>query len=78
MWNDPASGPSSEYVNGSPSSSDAVTGKPMGRPGGVFSGKLRTVEALANAGGSGRFVTLMDTRIVTLSPSGSVARTVTV
>ena len=78
MWNDVASGPSSVYVSTSPSSSAAVTGNPMARPGRVFSGKLRTVEELANAGASGTSVTATDTRITTLSPLGSVARTVTV
>ena len=77
MSNEAASGPSRVYVSGSPSPSVAVTGRPMGRPGGVFSGKLRTVEASANTGGSGTSVTWTATTIVSLAALGSVARTVT-
>ena len=65
------------YVSASRSLSVAVTGKPMGRPGGVSSGKLRAVEESANAGPSGTSRTLMVTWMVALAPLGSDARTVT-
>ena len=77
MSKDALSGPSRVYVSGSSSSSSAVTGRPIGCPGGVFSGKLRTVVELGNAWSSGTSVTLMVTRMVSLAPPGSAARTVT-
>ena len=77
MSNDAASGPSRVYVSWWPSPSVAVTGSPMGRPGGVFSGKLRVVEEAGNAGASGTSVTLTVTSMAALTPFGSVARTVT-
>ena len=77
MSNDAASGPARVYASASPSPSTAVTGSPMGRPGGVFSGKLRAVEDCANTGLSGTSMTWMVTRMVSLAPPGSVARAVT-